>query len=70
MYLYFNRGKRYGKSKQFYHDVLGLDIVADFGANVTLTGGMPCRLLILGKTLFIRGMKKLLSATMRASCIV
>ena len=28
------------KSKQFYHDVLGLDIVADFGANVTLTGGV------------------------------
>ena len=24
------------KSKQFYHDVLGLDIVADFGANVTI----------------------------------
>ena len=28
------------KSKQFYHDVLGLDVVADFGANVTLTGGV------------------------------
>lgn len=28
------------KSKQFYHDVLGLEIVADFGANVTLTGGI------------------------------
>ena len=27
------------KAKQFYHDVLGLEIVADFGANVTLTGG-------------------------------
>ena len=26
------------KSKQFYHDVLGLDVIADFGANVTLTG--------------------------------
>ena len=24
------------KSKQFYHDVLGMDIVNDFGANVTL----------------------------------
>ena len=23
-------------SKQFYHDVLGLNVVADFGANVTL----------------------------------
>ena len=28
------------KSKKFYQDVLGLDIIADFGANVTLTGGV------------------------------
>ena len=28
------------KSKQFYHDVLGMEVVADFGANVTLTGGV------------------------------
>ena len=28
------------KAKQFYHDVLGLEILADFGANVTLTGGI------------------------------
>lgn len=28
------------KAKQFYHDVLGLEVVADFGANVTLTGGI------------------------------
>ena len=27
-------------SKQFYHDVLGLEVVADFGANVTLDGGL------------------------------
>ena len=26
------------KSKQFYHDVLGLNVTADFGANVTLDG--------------------------------
>lgn len=26
-------------SKRFYHDVLGLDVIADLGANVTLTGG-------------------------------
>ena len=25
------------KSKLFYHDVLGLDVVSDFGENVTLT---------------------------------
>lgn len=28
------------KSKQFYHDVIGLNVVADFGANVTLDGGI------------------------------
>lgn len=28
------------KAKQFYQSVLGLDIIADFGANVTLTGGI------------------------------
>ncbi|AHF06005.1 VOC family protein [Desulfitobacterium metallireducens] len=28
------------KAMQFYHDVLGLEVVADFGANVTLTGGI------------------------------
>ena len=28
------------KSRQFYHDVLGMDVVADFGANVTLDGGL------------------------------
>ena len=28
------------KSKQFYHDVLGMKVVADFGANVTLDGGI------------------------------
>ncbi len=28
------------KSKQFYKEVLGLRVVMDFGANVTLTGGI------------------------------
>lgn len=28
------------KSKRFYHDVLGLDMVSDFGANVVLDGGI------------------------------
>lgn len=32
--------KNMEKAKQFYHDVLGLEVVADFGANVTLTGGI------------------------------
>lgn len=29
-----------GRSRQFYHDVLGLDVVADFGANALLSGGV------------------------------
>lgn len=28
------------KSKQFYYEVLGLEVVNDFGSNVTLTGGI------------------------------
>lgn len=28
------------KSKRFYKDVLGLRVIMDFGANVTLTGGI------------------------------
>lgn len=32
--------KDMGKSKQFYHDVLGLEVVDDFGANVILTGSI------------------------------
>ena len=28
------------KSRQFYHAVLGMNVVADFGANVTLDGGL------------------------------
>ena len=28
------------RSKQLYHDVLGLNVTADFGANVTLDGGI------------------------------
>lgn len=27
-------------AKKFYHDVLGLRVVLDFGENVTLTGGI------------------------------
>lgn len=32
-------------SKKFYHDVLGLDVVADYGANVTLEGGVSLQTL-------------------------
>jgi catechol 2,3-dioxygenase-like lactoylglutathione lyase family enzyme len=28
------------KAKQFYHDVLGLEVTSDFGANVVLTGNI------------------------------
>lgn len=28
------------RSKQFYRDLLGLEVLLDFGANVTLTGGI------------------------------
>ena len=28
------------KSRQFYHDMIGLEVATDFGANVTLTGGL------------------------------
>jgi len=32
-------------SKKFYQDVLGLDVVEDFGANVTLSGGISLQTL-------------------------
>lgn len=28
------------KSKKFYYDILGLEVIADFGENVTLSGGI------------------------------
>ncbi len=28
------------KSKKFYYDILGLEVIADYGANVTLSGGI------------------------------
>jgi Lactoylglutathione lyase and related lyases len=33
------------KSKRFYHDVLGLEVISDFGANVTLTYGIALQTL-------------------------
>ena len=41
------------KSKQFYHDVLGMNVVADFGANVTLEGGIALQTMDTWKA-FIR----------------
>lgn len=40
-------------SKQFYHDVLGLEVIADFGENVTLDGGVVLQTLDTWKS-FIR----------------
>lgn len=40
-------------SKQFYHNVLGLNLVANFGANVTLDGGIVLQTLDTWKS-FIR----------------
>ena len=41
------------KSKQFYRDVLGMKVVADFGANVTLDGGLVLQTMDTWKS-FIR----------------
>lgn len=41
------------KSKQFYYDVLGMKVVADFGANVTLDGGLVMQTMDTWKS-FIR----------------
>ena len=41
------------KSKQFYHDVLGMNVAADFGSNVALDGGIVLQTLDTWKT-FIR----------------
>ena len=46
-------------SKQFYHNVLGLNVVADFGANVTLEGGVVLQTLDTWKS-FIRSDKVIL----------
>lgn len=34
-----------GKSLRFYREVLGLEVIQDFGANVTLTGGIALQTL-------------------------
>lgn len=42
------------KSKQFYHDLLGLDVVLDNGGNVILTEG----LVLQDKKSMLRGFRK------------
>ena len=46
-------------SKQFYHDVLGMNVVADYGANITLEGGIVLQTLDTWKS-FIRTDKVIL----------
>ena len=47
-------------SKRFYHDILGMNVISDFGANVTLTGGISLQTLetweefIGGKSVVLR----------------
>ena len=41
------------KSKRFYHDVLGMNVAADYGANVALDGGLVLQTLDTWKS-FIR----------------
>ena len=41
------------KSRQFYQDVLGMSVVADFGANVTMDGGLVMQTMDTWKS-FIR----------------
>lgn len=55
------------KSKHFYHNVLGLNVVADFGANVTLDGGIVLQTLNTWKS-FIKRMT-LLCQTMQGNFI-
>lgn len=43
------------KSKTFYKNVLGLDVVLDFGANVTLTSGLALQTLNTWRQWFIAG---------------
>lgn len=42
--------KDINKAKKFYHEILGLDVIEDFGENVTLTGGISLQTLDTWKT--------------------
>lgn len=42
-------------SKRFYRDVLGCEVICDFGANVTLTGGFALQTLDTWKDFISRG---------------
>jgi len=44
-----------GRSKKFYKDIFGLEVISDFGANATVTGGISFQ--TKGSWLQITGMK-------------
>lgn len=48
------------KSKKFYHDVLGLDVIADFGANVTLTRNISLQTLDTWKDFIHKDKKEII----------
>lgn len=37
---YLDCGKEHGRKQKFYHDILGMNVEGDFGANVQLEGGL------------------------------
>lgn len=48
------------KSKKFYHEIMGLDVIADFGANVTLTGGIALQTLETWKDFIYKDKKDII----------
>ena len=52
------------KAKQFYNDVLGLDVVADFGSNVILTGGIALQTVDSWQGFIHKADEEIASATM------
>lgn len=58
------------KSREFYEDVLEQTVVQDLGANVTLSGALPCRLWKAGKNLYKPRVRISCSeATMQSWCL-
>ena len=54
MFPLYTVAKDIEKSKQFYHDLFGLDVVLDNGGNVILTEG----LVLQDKKSMLRGFRK------------
>jgi len=58
------------RSKRFYYDVLGLDVISDFGANVTLTGGIALQTIDTWIDFIHKKEKKLFFKTTPLNCIL